>query len=476
VELIVTGTREAAVQGSGIHAFTPTMKILVITGMGPGIHAFGNMGDVAMLQSGLARLAHLWPSITLRVITERPEDLSRYCPDAVPIQAVGRNLWIGEDLLLGRFARYLPERVKSFAIKSKREAALRFPGTLKACLATRLRMQNRNAEIEAVSAFSETIAATDLVVACGAGGFFDGCREFNMQCLDTIEAAVHRDIPVAMFGQHFGPLSDPEILSRAKRILPAVNLITLRGNPAARTLLISLGVPISHIQVTGDEAIELAYEARPPESGTHLGVNFRLAGSAETNATELAMLRPILHQFAREHRVSLIPVPISLDAYTRDHLSLTQLLQGFDDQSDGGARLASPRQVIEQIGRCKVLVTGAYHAAVFALAQGIPVVALAKSSYFTEKFVGLENQFGFGCETLYFHQPHISENLGNAIARAWASADNLRIPLQQAALRQIQLTHSAYDCLKQIVTSRVKKNDARSPIFLKSPDPDRLRT
>ena len=35
-----------------------------------------------------------------------------------------------------------------------------------------------------------------------------------------------------------------------------------------------------------------------------------------------------------------------------------------------------------------VEVTGSYHAGVFALAQGIPVVGLLQSAYYEQKFIG----------------------------------------------------------------------------------------
>jgi colanic acid/amylovoran biosynthesis protein len=429
------------------------MNILVTTGLGSSIISWGNMGDVAMLQAGLARLTKLWPGATINVLTEWPDNLLQFCPDAIPIQAVGRNLYVGEDLLLGRFKRHVPNRLRQVAIKSRRMAALRIPGTLTWCLKLGLRMRNRSAECEAVAAFSETIAASDLVVLCGAGGFYNGCRDWNMEALDTIEAAVQRSIPVAMFGQHFGPLTDLMVLKRAKRILPAVNVITLRGNRGAQSLLESLGVPTSNIHVTGDEAIELAYDARPPKLGADLGINFRLRTSAETSDNDITMLRPILQQFAKKQQVSLVPAPIAVDSSTSDYLAIKLLLQGFDDHTDGGAHLASPRDVIRQVGRCRVLVTCAYHAAVFAMAQGIPVVALAKSRYFVEKFLGLEERFGLGCEIVYLDRPDAPQNLQSALERAWQMADDLHGPLLQAASHQIQASSVAYNLVKELVTN-----------------------
>lgn len=434
------------------------MNILVTTGLGSSIISWGNMGDVAMLQAGLAHLAKLWPEAKLNVITEWPEKLHQFCPEAIPIPAAGRKLWIGDTLLLGRFAGFLPSPIKNFAIKWKKRAAFRYPAILRWYLVGRLRMRNRNAEIEAMSSFSETLAAADLVVACGAGGFYDGCRDWNLDTLDTIEAAVIRGIPVAMFGQHFGPLTDPLVLGRAKSVLPAVNTITLRGNRGSQSLLESLGVPAACIHVTGDEATDLAYDARPIKLGTDLGVNFRLRTSAETTDDDIEVLRPILHRFAAEHRVSLIPAPIAVDSFTSDHNAIKRLMHGYDDLTDGGAHLAAPLDVIRQVGRCRVLVTCAYHAAVFAMAQGIPVVALVKSSYFAEKFLGLQERFGLGCKIVYLNRPEVAKNFHDALERVWQTADEMHIPLQQAAIQHIQLNSIAYDQVMELANNRRHSN------------------
>jgi colanic acid/amylovoran biosynthesis protein len=128
-------------------------------------------------------------------------------------------------------------------------------------------------------------------------------------------------------------------------------------------------------------------------------------------------------------------------------------LAGFDDQSDGGSTLDTPLKVIQQAGRCRVVVTGAYHAAVFALAQGIPVVALANAPYYVSKFLGLEDQFGLGCETVFLSDPNLLEKLRTALERTWQSAEMVRLPLQNAAFRQIQSSWGAYYRVKDIIAS-----------------------
>jgi polysaccharide pyruvyl transferase WcaK-like protein len=138
-------------------------------------------------------------------------------------------------------------------------------------------------------------------------------------------------------------------------------------------------------------------------------------------------------------------VPIAFHAWASDHVTITKLLEGFDDDSDGGIQLDTPAKVIRQIARCRILVTGAYHAAVFALSQGVPVVGLSSSDVYTAKFLGLEDQFGVGCETVFLGASDASQRLEAAVESAWQSAERVQLPLQEAARSQIALSQEAYE-------------------------------
>ncbi len=205
-------------------------------------------------------------------------------------------------------------------------------------------------------------------------------------------------------------------------------------------------------RTTGDEAVEIAYEARQEEPGHRVGINLRVASYSNVTADMIDGLKPVLHKFAQRHNAPLIPVPIAFHAWASDHLAIRRLLQGFDDHSDGGIALDTPIKVIRQVGRCRIVVTGAYHAAVFALSQGIPVVGLSASDDYTAKFLGLEDQFGLGCETVLIDEPNASERLSAAAERAWQLAEKVRLPLQEAARRQIALSQWAYELVKEKLT------------------------
>jgi polysaccharide pyruvyl transferase WcaK-like protein len=427
--------------------------IVMETGLGKGVEEYGNMGDVSMLQVSVDRLHKLFPKACIEVLTDSAENLARYCPTAKPLDNRGRALWLANGVLLGRYANSVPEWILALLVWFKRTIRARYPNLLSAMLVKRLRRRIRSKDAEAVAAFTRALQNADLLLVCGAGGFYDGCRAWNLEMLDLLEAAIQRNTPVAMLGQGFGPLSDSLVLKRAAKILPRVNFITLRGGRGSLDLLRSLGIPESKVLTTGDEALELAYESRSEEPGRGLGIGLRFAASATTNDNDIQRMRPLLQDFARRHKVSLIPLPIAMQLNTRDDLAIKQLLIGFDEESDGGKTLDSPLKVIKQAALCRVVVTGAYHSAVFALTQGIPVIGLAKSPYFSGKLLGLEDQFGEGCQTILLNEQDWPERLNSAIERAWQNADELRGSLQAAALRQIELTRSSYERVKHLATA-----------------------
>jgi polysaccharide pyruvyl transferase WcaK-like protein len=438
------------------------MRIIVDTALNTGAGEYQNMGDVSMLQVAVNRLLKLWPSPCVQVLTGSPENLAKYCPGAKPLTRAGRNLWVGDSFLLGRVHNYLPDSIArrlSGLTTALERISPSFLGSM-----VRKRLWLRDAENIGgdLIAFLEAMENADLFIVCGAGGFADSCREWNMSTLNTLEVALRRKIRVVMFGQAMGPLSDAEVLSKARGVFPAVGLVTLRGGRGGQPLLESLGVRSDKILTTGDEAVELAFEARSQEIGCGLGVNLRIASYAGTGEEIVVKLKSMLHEFAAKHGVPLVPLPIAFHSRANDPEAIRRVLAGHDDQSDGGANLDTPMKVIQQATRCRVVVTCAYHAAVFALAQGIPVVCLTNSAYYDAKFLGLEDQFGLGCETVSLANPELLRRLPEALERAWQSAEAVRLPLRQAALRQIEAGRSAYGLVRDMTdTHRAEKSPGR---------------
>jgi colanic acid/amylovoran biosynthesis protein len=112
--------------------------------------------------------------------------------------------------------------------------------------------------------------------------------------------------------------------------------------------------------------------------------------------------------------------------------------------------IESPEDVIRIIGKCRVVVTGSYHAGVFALAQGIPVVGLVQSTYYEQKFAGLQQQFPGGCRVIDFRRPLATGQIQDAIFEAWESAATVRDSLFAAAAGQVELSRAAYENLRAL--------------------------
>lgn len=428
------------------------MRVIVATALNEGEAEYKNMGDVAMLQVAVARLFALWPGAQIEVLTDSPFNLARYCPGARPLPRAGCTCRVGDRILLGRYHQFLPKWASIGLSNVKRAIGLQWPTLLEFLIHLRL-SRDRKGRHRDFKVFLEALKNSDLLVVCGSGGFADSCRVWNLSILGTVEAAVSRGVPVVMFGQGMGPLNDPIVLSRARHVLPRVTLITLRGSRDGLSLIESLGVPSTRVLTTGDEAIELAYAARVTKQGCAIGINLRVASYADVQTDIVENIGSVLQEFARRHEASLLPMPIAFHEYANDHKTIRRLLAGFDDESDGGLSLDSPLALTKQAARCRILVTGAYHAAVFALAQGIPVVCLSNSPYYLAKFQGLEDLFGLGCAIVTLSEAGLPYRLTTAIERIWNSADAVRLPLLQSALRQIEASRDAYQHVKNLLSS-----------------------
>jgi polysaccharide pyruvyl transferase WcaK-like protein len=405
----------------------------------------------------VARLLSMWPDADIEVLTDSPSNLARYCPGARPLPRAGCACWVGNRILLGRYHQFLPNWASTRLSDSKRAIGLLWPALLEFLMHLRLSLRDGDGRRGDLKTFLEALKKSDLLVVCGAGGFADSCREWNLSMISTIEVALRRAIRVVMFGQGMGPLNDPVVLRRAKDVLPGVSLITLRGSRGGLPLLESLGVPSAAVLTTGDEAVELAYQAHSGVLGSAVGINLRVASYSEVKADTVEKVSLTLQEFARRHKAPLLPIPIAFHEHANDHQTIQRLLTGFDDESDGGLSLDTPVSLIQQTARCRIVVTGAYHAAVFALAQGIPVVCLSNSAYYLAKFQGLEDLFGNGCVIVMLDEPDLPRRLEAAIESTWNSAEVVRSLLLQSALRQVEESWEAYQRVNHLISSETSE-------------------
>lgn len=404
-----------------------------------------NLGDVAMLQVTVRRFRQFWPDAEILVFNDTPQLLELYCPTAKPVAHTGREAFYNTGALLTRVGRKnkLPD-LSEFDVSWRHK----LPD-----LVTKLvRRRNGSESARAVREYLELVESCDLIVASGAGQITTAFGAHSTLILNTMEAAIERGIPTALLGQGIGPIDDPSLRARAQAVLPRITQIDLRETITGPKLLDALGVSRDRIVVTGDDAIETAYGNRQEQVGHCIGVNLRVSWYSDITGDLLESLKRPLHAAARDVDAPLVSVPISRHPEEDDSGICESLFAGYDKIAEPENNLVLVEGMIREIGRCRVMITASYHGGVFALSQGIPVVAWLKSKYFAAKLYGLANQFGVGCEVITLDERDWENRLQNAILSAWQSSEELRPQLLKAASAQLASSRAAYERLRQTVS------------------------
>ena len=433
------------------------MRILV----DPGTPTCTNMGDVAMLQVAVGRLRALWPAAVISVLTNAPERLQAYCPGVEPVPEAGRRAWCDGRRISRLLGTWLAGRMFAWPALALAGVRSLLPPRLRRRLLPRA--DRRIEQWRARGEFLGAMHAADLHLVCGQATLADDDRTRALRLLDTAALALSRQIPVAAVGQAVGPMTDPVLLRRAHAVLPRFGLIAVRERRTAPALLASLGVPAERVCVTGDDAVELGQAGSVTAPGRALGVHLRRAPLAIADAALLGALSEVLRTLSHELQAPMVPLPIShhRPAGAYDPAVLATALQGYDVTCNGGATTDSPSKLIAAAGSCRVVVSAAYHAAVFALCQGIPAICIGQSPYYLTKFRGLADLFGPGCIVIDLSRQNAAGELRDAVKRAWTRADSLRGSLLAAAGEQNELGRMAYARLGRLAADPGASGDVR---------------
>jgi len=436
-----------------------------------------NKGDLAMLDVTVGRLGRRWPKARIGVVTYEPSLLRAYAPGAEPVAYHRGGPW-PHLRRLGKVPELLGPRLVgplSRAWRASTRTPRRYTRRMRDTLRMILRLRRCRIDEECVplpggapvSAALEdsarsghtqrvrgnmpaALSGASLVLAMGGGYLADVDRDQAHRTLDLLEQAADRSIPTAMVGQGLGPMEDPELLARAAAVLPKVNLIALREDRRGPELLRRLGVGPKRVLVTGDDAVELAYGMRRDQIGTGLGVCLRVGVYSPVTCEVHDTVKRVVRRCAEEIGAGLVPLIVS-EYESQDRRSTLPLVQGYPLMTPPLGPYATPRQLISQVSRCRVVITGAYHAAVFALSQGIPVVGLTASRYYDDKLLGLVQMFQGGLRPVKLVPDRLEDRLTDAIRRASAEAPARRESLRKSAYVQIQAGKQAYERIFRLV-------------------------
>ncbi len=426
-----------------------------------GEYWLNNKGDLAILDVSAHRIARRWPRARVGVLTFAPGLLRAYQPNVEPICYHRGGGWryrpplrwvdhpvpeLTGPLLNARdAARALPGRVARRVGRGHRMAGRTYSDRLKLCREGGL--------------LPNALTDTTAVIAIGGGYLTDVDRFQTERTLNLLEYATDHGIPAFLVGQGIGPLRDEALLRQAARVLPRVDLIALREGLLGPDLLRHLGVPTDRVIVTGDDAVELGYTVRPDELGGDVGVCLRVADYSPVDPGMRDALAGTVRSVAAERSAAVVPLIVSEHA-AEDRRSTLPLLAGAVEAAAPLSRFASARALCRQVGRCRVVVTGAYHNAVFAMSQGIPVVGMSTSQYYDDKFNGLAAMFGCGLDLVRLDADDIEGRLRRSVERMWAQAPQLRAPLLAAAARQVLMSRDTFEQIARIVDEKVSRRSA----------------
>lgn len=389
------------------------MRILVDNGE----HRHRDRGDVAVLQVAVRRLAELWPDDPIGVLTAEPARLRALVPQAVPVTV--RDGWDVDGTgaprpgLVGRVLR--------------RGAGRRAPGRW----------------IERV------LDGVGLVVAGGGEYLTDLHPEQTERVLTLLAGAQERGIPTLMFGQGLGPLTDPRLRTMARTALPELHQLALRDGVTGPAAARELGVPEERLVVTGDDAVALSRASTVPGLGDGIGINHRIRGE-RCEYRHAALVRDALQRVAAAHAAPIVPVPVS--GWPDEAAGIEYVIDGYPDIVPQGVPDDPPAWAIRRLDRVRVVVTSAYHLAVFALSRGVPVVCPVATDRERDAFHGLARLFSPGCVVVDLRADGAGARLTESVAGMWDAAEDVRPLLLEAADSQIATAERAYATARDLVS------------------------
>ena len=441
-----------------------------------GIFDMRNLGQNALLQAAIERVRKSYPESSIGVTTFAPYLLKIFFPGVFPVSPDGSHVWHKNRNNYNRIHQFIPVIFLKILLGAREELWYRWPGfspgTIREKLKSWVRQNPTNIEVTDDSSedtvsnanagapdYSSVVSDADLFIATGSQYLCDHARDTAFQVLGRLEAATQRGIPTAMVGQGIGPIDDFELRAKAKQVLPLLDLILVRERLEAPEILASLGVDPTKIIVTGDDAIELAYSARASFLGYGIGVSMRCRPSTRVDNSDLSTIGEILRETAQKHDAELVGLPISRSLHERDDICTQQIMEGHDKIWMSRKKFQTPLAYIRSAQRCRLVIAGTFHGAVLALAQGIPVVCLVRSSLYTNKFKGLADLFNPGCEIVSLDDEFFRKKLISSIELTWQSAENLRTHLLEKAVQQIEWGQSGYQQLFDMVNSKKKLYD-----------------
>jgi colanic acid/amylovoran biosynthesis protein len=421
------------------------MKI-IIENSGYGLD---NLGDVAMLQAAAMRIHTIFPSAHLSIVTTSPERLNKYIPYASPLRLETRDSWLCSFNLIGGWQHFFPRKSEEWLMTKERTLKTRHPAIARRRLL--MRFGSKSTDYLRACDFVDQIQNADLVIGTGGGYINDTFKVHAQTVLNVLMLAQTFRVPTALLGQGLGPISDRNLIHSISQAFNKLDLLSLREGLFSPAIAVDIGkMDSKKMYVTGDDAIELAYCEPSNTNASSIGVNIRIANYSGLSQDQSYDIGDIIRAFAESNSAGFEVLPIDISDNGSDKLATERMLGMSSDAIEPHDNVDSTASVISSINRCKIIITGSYHAAVFALSRGVPVVAIVASEYYSTKFEGLRHQFGSGISIIYLSTPAWKANLIDSLDFAWNSSSSVKSELLISAKGQLDTGRQAYSRLGEM--------------------------
>lgn len=408
-----------------------------------GAYSARNMGDMAALRVCLDRVASIAGREGVCTWATSPALMGPLVPPCTMADPRGRDEFFERWLAFGGTHKLVPALAKQWLGMAEDRLRVRWSSLM--CGWQAMRMQRRGRAPDRMREYHEMMRCADGCVVAGGGFINDHFPEHARLLLLTLANVQRQGLPVVMFSQGIGPLRESSLRKLAAAVLPSCRLIAVRDGSASESVLRELGVSVDLVRHTGDDAVELAYGQRAlalARECVGFGVRVSVYSGMDRQTAQAAARATT--RFANERGAEVAGVPISFPPRSDDVAAISGLLHLGEHARKALYTLDCPDAIIRQAGRCRVVVTAAYHGAVFALSQGIPVVALVANAYYGQKMGGLQAVFEEGLRVIDVRASDSEAEIHTAIGDAWEAAPHLESPLLASAERQIVQAQRAY--------------------------------
>jgi Polysaccharide pyruvyl transferase len=388
-----------------------------------------NIGDTAMLKATVTRLQDRWPHARLQIITTSRERLAALCPGTDPIVLMPERGPIG----------WLPDRVRG-------GIGLRYKRAISARPWAAWRLSPGAGQL------LDALRGCDLAV-CSGGGFVNDSFPLHASgVLAALRSMQRRGVMTAMLGQGYGPLANPPLVELAGTVIPQLTLISLRGSQGAQAvsgLRGGRGEPV----VTGDDALELAGAGRLAV-GPALGVNLRATAYTGLESGLAGQIASVVAAAAAGAGMPMRGLPISWHRDGEDWRALAGAFGADSVVARTGRLVRDITSLAAAVADCRIVVTSSYHAAVFALARGIPAVGISSTPYYDGKFGGLRELYGpRAVSVLAVSQAGWPDRMRSLVRAAVELDDGARAAVAERSAELASMSRGVYEALFELVES-----------------------